>query len=52
MGEKTNKELAVEAACEYIKSWNSCDKTKPADVKSFIDVMNAMYDAISALDKR
>lgn len=52
MAEKSNKELAVEVACEYVKSWNASGKFKLVDVKTFVDVINTLYDAISALDNR
>ncbi len=52
MNPKTNKELALETAIEYTKSWNSADRTQAVKTNEFIDILNAVYDAICALDKR
>ena len=52
MDSKSNKELAIEAALEYTKSWNSAERTSPIKVQEFIDILNSIYDAIVALGER
>lgn len=51
MESKSNKELAIEAAIEYTKSWNSADHTHPLKPDEFVDIMNLIYDAICKLDE-
>lgn len=50
MDSKSNKELAVEAALEYTKSWNSAERTTAMKTDDFIYALNAIYDAICKLD--
>lgn len=52
MNSKSNKELAIETALEYTKSWNAADNTKPIKTNDFIDILNSVYDAICSLDER
>lgn len=52
MESKSNKELAIEAALEYTKSWNSAGHTQPLKSNEFVNVMNLIYDAICKLDER
>ena len=52
MENKSNKELAIETALEYTKSWNSAERTQAMNTSDFIKVINAVYDAICSLDKR
>ena len=52
MDKKTNKELALEAAIEFTKSWNSANNTRAMQSKDFVDTLNLIYDAICKLDER
>lgn len=49
MEHKTDKELAIEAALEYTKSWNSADRTQAMKTDDFINALNAIYQAICKL---
>lgn len=46
---KTNKELAIEATLEYVKSWNSAEHTQAIKTNEFINILNAVYAAICQL---
>mgnify|MGYP007014511152 CR=1 FL=1 len=50
MERKTDKELAVEATIEYIKSWNAAAHTSAATSKDFVDALKEIYSTIRALD--
>lgn len=50
MENKSNKELAVEATIEYIKAWNSADRTKAATVQQFNEALQTIYSTICSLD--
>ncbi len=52
MENKSNKELAIETALEYTKSWNSANNTQAIKPDRFLEVLNDVYDAIKALDER
>lgn len=47
---KTNKELTIEFAIEYIKSWNSADHTKAINTNQALDILKVTYDTISGFD--
>lgn len=51
MESKSDKELAVEATVEYIKSWNAAGRTTTATTENFIDALKAIYSTIHSLDK-
>jgi hypothetical protein len=51
MDKKSNKELAIETALEYTKSWNAAERTAAIKTDEFIDILNAIYSAICLLDK-
>lgn len=51
MEQKSNKELAIETALEYVKSWNASDHTAKIKPDDFIDILGKMYSAICSLDK-
>lgn len=50
MERKTDKELAVEAAIEYIKSWNAAERTAAAKVEDFTHALEEIYSTIRNLD--
>lgn len=50
MERKTDKELAVEAAIEYIKSWNAAERTTAAKVEDFTHALREIYSTIHELD--
>ncbi|HJC91628.1 MAG TPA: hypothetical protein H9695_11775 [Candidatus Mediterraneibacter excrementigallinarum] len=52
MDKKDNKELALEAAIEFTKSWNSASNTVAMKTTDFVDTLNLIYDAICKLDER
>lgn len=52
MENKSNKELAIETALEFTKSWNSANSTQAIKSERFIEILNNVYDAIKALDDR
>lgn len=47
---KTDKELAIEAAIEFVKSWNASDRTQPINIEQFTNAIQSIYDTISSLD--
>lgn len=50
---KTDKELAVEAAIEYTKSWNACTTASarlPMDAEKFLDMLKVTYTTIKNLE--
>lgn len=50
---KTDKELAVEAAIEYAKSWNACTTASarsPMNAGQFLDMLKATYNTIKNLE--
>lgn len=51
MEHKSNKELAVEAAIEYVKSWNAKSNTQGAKPNEFIQTLKSIYFALDELDK-
>ena len=51
MDKKSNKELAIETALEYTKSWNAAERTSSIKKDEFIDILNAIYSSIFLLDK-
>lgn len=50
MERKTDKELAVEAAIEYIKSWNAAERTSAATTEDFTNALKKIYSTIHSLD--
>lgn len=48
---KSNKELAIEATIEIIKSWNSRQNTAPMDGTHFSETLKTVHSAICDLDK-
>lgn len=50
MERKTDKELAVEATIEYIKSWNAAERTSAAKTEDFTNALKEIYSTIRALD--
>lgn len=50
MERKTDKELAVEATIEYIKSWNAAERTSAATTEDFTNALKKIYSTIHALD--
>ncbi len=50
MEHKSNKELAVEAAIEFTKSWNSADRTTAMRTNDFIDALKVIYSTICSFD--
>lgn len=52
MENKSNKELAIDAALEYTKSWNSAERTQPLKSTDFVNILSLIYDAICKLDER
>lgn len=50
MESRSNKELAIETALEYTKSWNAAAHTTPIKSQEFINLLNSIYSAICALD--
>lgn len=52
MENKSNKELAIETALEYTKSWNSANNVQAIKPDRFLEILNDVYDAIKALDER
>lgn len=50
MEHKSNKELAIEAAIEFTKSWNSASSTVAMKTNDFIDALKAIYSAICSFD--
>ena len=50
MERKTDKELAVEATIEYIKSWNVAEHTSAATTEDFTNALKKIYSTIHALD--
>lgn len=51
MDQKSNKELAIETALEYTKSWNAADRTAAINPNGFVEVLNQIYSAICSLDE-
>lgn len=51
MEQKSNKELAIETALEYTKSWNAAERTSAIKTDEFINILNKIYSAICSLDK-
>ena len=49
MEKKSDKELAVEATIEYIKSWNAAERTSAARVDDFTDALQKIYSVIHSL---
>lgn len=49
---KSNKELAIDVAIEFMKSWNSTSNTEVTKPNEFVDILNIFYDAICKLDER
>lgn len=50
---KTDKELAVEAAIEYTKSWNACTTASarsPMDAEKFLNMLKVTYTTIKNLE--
>ena len=52
MDQKSNKELAIETALEYTKSWNAADRTAAINPYSFVEILNKIYSAICSLDEK
>ena len=52
MNQKSNKELAIETALEYTKSWNAADRTAAINSDDFVEVLNKIYSAICSLDEK
>lgn len=52
MENRSDKELAIETALEYVKSWNSAGNTQAIKPDRFLEILNDTYDAIKALDSR
>lgn len=50
MEHKTNKELAVEATVEYVKSWNAAERTSAIKASDFIEILKDVYSTICSLD--
>lgn len=50
MEQKSNKELAVEVAIEYTKSWNSANNTSAMKTNDFVNALKLIYEAICSLD--
>ena len=50
MEQKTNKELAIEAAIEFTKSWNAADRTAAMTTDDFVDTLKKIHAAICSLD--
>lgn len=51
MDQKSNKELAIETALEYTKSWNAAEHTSAINPDGFVEVLNKIYSAICSLDE-
>ncbi len=51
MDQKSNKELAIETALEYTKSWNAADRTAAINPDGFVEVLNKIHSAICSLDE-
>lgn len=51
MDHKSNKELAVEAAIEFVKSWNSADHTQAINSAHFVQLIETIYEKLNSLDK-
>lgn len=49
---KYAKELAVEAAVEYVKSWNASDSVAPMKFDEFIELIKKIYDTLTSFDKK
>lgn len=49
MEHKSDKELAVEATIEYVKSWNSAEHTAAAKTEDFTAALEKIYSTIHAL---
>ena len=53
--EKSDKELAVEAAVGYVQSWNAVCQVRrdqaPIDSKRFADILKGFYQEIKNLDQ-
>ena len=46
MDQKSNKELAIETALEYTKSWNAADRTAAINPDSFVEILNTKLGVI------
>lgn len=51
MEHKSNKELAIEATIEYVKSWNAAERTNAVKTEEFINILKSVYATICSLDK-
>lgn len=51
MESKSNKELALEAAIEYMKSWNAAPRNSSIKPDEFIELIKSLYNEICSLDK-
>lgn len=51
MDKKSNKELAIEATIEYVKSWNASPRTNAVKPDEFISTLKSVYTAICSLDE-
>lgn len=49
---KTSKELAVEAAVEYVKSWNASNSVAPIKPDEFVELLEKFYETITSFDKK
>lgn len=52
MEHKNNKELAVEAAVEFVKSWNAKTTNVSAKVDEFIQTIKSVYIALEEIDQK
>ena len=43
-------QLAVDAAVEFTKAWDSANNTKPINQEQFIDCIKEIYSTISELE--
>lgn len=50
MEHKSNKELAIEAAIEFTKSWNSAKNTVAMKADDFIATIQSVYSTLCSLD--
>ncbi len=49
---KLSKELAVEAAIEYAKSWNASATSSPMKPDEFVELIEKLYGTIVSLDSK
>lgn len=49
---KTTRELAVEAAVEYAKSWNASTTSSPMKSDEFVELLEKLYATIGSFDKK